>query len=279
MSANRFDSGPKSIREQERETEERESGYVNSHRAKGLPVPGMDDEFHGEDEETLEKFAEIVAVRPLDKDLLSLANVNDWLPMVVSDDPSSKLCSERMNILYEQKKKLKADRDSVVKPLNEAKAKVDAMVKPILEPLEKAYDTLNRKLGAYLDAKRKRLEEEERVRREAEAAKLRENADKKAAEAAETGDERKFSEALMIEEMAEGQTQSTLAIPQKAVTSEGAKFIPVTRWYARVVDEKLVPREFLVVDTVKLNKVASESKGGLTIPGIEFYSETKTNRR
>ena len=44
-------------------------------------------------------------------------------------------------------------------------------------------------------------------------------------------------------------------------------------WKMRIVDESLLPREYLIPDEKKLNGMAKVSKGTLKIPGVEFYPE------
>jgi hypothetical protein len=48
---------------------------------------------------------------------------------------------------------------------------------------------------------------------------------------------------------------------------------------ARAAAEKLVPREYLQLNDVKLNGIARSMKGTLKIPGIEFYAEKVLVRR
>jgi hypothetical protein len=42
-------------------------------------------------------------------------------------------------------------------------------------------------------------------------------------------------------------------------------------WKWRLVKPELVPREFLVVDTVRLNKYATAMRESAHVPGVEFY--------
>lgn len=44
-------------------------------------------------------------------------------------------------------------------------------------------------------------------------------------------------------------------------------------WKAEVVDMALVPREFLLVDTAKLAKLARAMKADANVPGVRFYAE------
>ncbi len=45
-------------------------------------------------------------------------------------------------------------------------------------------------------------------------------------------------------------------------------------WQARVVNVERIPREYLIPDIHKLNRIATATGGGAKIPGVEFYEET-----
>ena len=51
-------------------------------------------------------------------------------------------------------------------------------------------------------------------------------------------------------------------------------------WKFRVTNEKLIPREYLKVDEVKIGQVVRALKSSANIPGIETYNEgTVSGRR
>lgn len=51
-------------------------------------------------------------------------------------------------------------------------------------------------------------------------------------------------------------------------------------WKFRVTNEKLIPREYLKVDEVKIGQVVRALKSSTNIPGIETYNEgTVSGRR
>ncbi len=45
-------------------------------------------------------------------------------------------------------------------------------------------------------------------------------------------------------------------------------------WSFRIVDENLIPREYLKPDEKLLGEVARSMKGKIKVPGVEFFSET-----
>ena len=44
-------------------------------------------------------------------------------------------------------------------------------------------------------------------------------------------------------------------------------------WKARVVDETKIPRDFLAVDTVKLDRYAKAMRDMAKVDGVEFFQE------
>jgi hypothetical protein len=48
-------------------------------------------------------------------------------------------------------------------------------------------------------------------------------------------------------------------------------------WKFRIVNEKLIPREYLKVDDVKIGAIVRALKGATNIPGIEAYNESIIN--
>ena len=46
-----------------------------------------------------------------------------------------------------------------------------------------------------------------------------------------------------------------------------------SKWVAKVVDIKKVPRKYLIVDQKTLDGIAKASKGQIPIPGVEFVEE------
>jgi len=125
--------------------------------------------------------------------------------------------------------------------------------------------------------------EQERIR-QAEQRRLEEIARKEA-------EERSLLEAIAAEEEAKrnGATKEEAAQEAAAIINEPVYVAPVvipkdvpkmqggpvyrTIWKARIVNEKIIPREYLVPDMVKINGVARSLKGATNIPGVTAYEE------
>lgn len=68
------------------------------------------------------------------------------------------------------------------------------------------------------------------------------------------------------------------AIPMAAIPiTEGASFRE--NWKARIVDESMIPREFLMPDEKKINQIVKAMKNLTNIQGVEVYCEEITARR
>jgi hypothetical protein len=108
-----------------------------------------------------------------------------------------------------------------------------------------------------------------RQQRERELAEQRRREDeaRAAAEAAalERAGEHDLADAVMEEAIAAPLPVVVLADEVKAIQ----KFRRSWKW--RLVKPELVPREFLIVDTVRLNKYATAMRESAQVPGVEFY--------
>ena len=65
--------------------------------------------------------------------------------------------------------------------------------------------------------------------------------------------------------------------PQPTIQTSGSRVAEVWTW--EMVDETKIPREFLTIDTVKINAAVKANKGATQIDGIRVYSETKIQAR
>jgi len=111
-----------------------------------------------------------------------------------------------------------------------------------------------------------RLEEQRRLeaQRQEELRKQRERM--KAAES--KGEEGK---AQKIQEQIQNTKQTVIQVEAKVTTP--STIIKRKRWTFRIINEKKIPRRFLIVDETALRKLATSLKEKAECPGVEFYSE------
>lgn len=145
-----------------------------------------------------------------------------------------------------------------------------------LNPLTSAQRSVKGLMAAY-DAELERIRREEQARLEAIA---RKQAEEEALLAAIAAEEEAKRNGATKEEVAEEtaailETPVTVApvvIPKAVPKMQGG---PVYRtiWKAKVINERLIPREYLVPDMAKINGVVRSLKGAANIPGVQVYEE------
>lgn len=169
-------------------------------------------------------------------------------------------------------KELDGQRKEITKPIDTAKKSVMDMFRVPLGLLEKAESSIKRMMINY-------TEEQERIARE-EQLKLQRLAEKEA-EA-----ERKRIQAQIERAQASGKTEKAEALQEKIEAVEVIE-VPVIapvietpkgvsfreQWSVLVVDANLIPREYMLPNLPKLNKIAQATKGSIVIPGVKFHSE------
>lgn len=183
-------------------------------------------------------------------------------------DAAAKLLSE----IKARAKELDEQRKEITKPLDDAKAKVMDLYRAPLNLLKDAETKIKNLLIDYTrrveeaaKAEQRRLEE--LARKEVEAEKKRIAAQIKRAE--ESGKLEK-AEALM-EKIEQVEAKPIPVIAPQISTPRGVSFRE--NWYAVVTDENLVPREYLMVNTAALDKIAKATKGSIKIAGVDFKME------
>jgi len=161
-------------------------------------------------------------------------------------------------------KALTAKRMEMTRPLDDSKKKIMAMFKPVLDRLGDLESLAKKTIVAY-QSKIERLRIEEQAKREAEERRLREEQEAKAQALVDAGFT-DVAEAVQAEEVEQPE-------PVELPRAKPAGLTERTYWRFRITDENMIPREFLMVDNVKIKKVVNELKEATAIPGIEVYSE------
>lgn len=196
--------------------------------------------------------------------------------LTVTNDGEAETVTEVLGRIAATRKKVKAARLVITRPLDAQKKAALDLEKAILQPLEPVDRTLRAGLGEFqAEQQRKARAEQERLdreRREAEEAARRE-AEAAAVKAAEA-DEDQADEAEAEADLARARELVTQAAPRREVAPAGpakaASGTASTRmvWKATVTDEAEVPREFLKVDTAAINRAVRQ--GVREIAGVRI---------
>lgn len=169
------------------------------------------------------------------------------------------------------------------KTLNERMKTLDAPFAEHEDAVRKAIGRYDDDLRAKQEAERRRVAEEAR-KAEAERQRLQAEADAAARKAAE---DKRLADAEALEkvgraDLAQRAIETPVYVPPVAVVAPPVPVYVepprpkgmVVRWKHRVIDVRLVPREYMVVDDRLLASIATSQKDKASVPGVEFFTES-----
>ena len=164
------------------------------------------------------------------------------------------------------------------------------------EPLKSAEETTKRGIGTYEANKRAGIERQrqaelaEQLRVAAEAERARQ---KIIAEQRRIEEEKRLAEAMALEAAGrKAEAEKVIANPVVIVPPPRVEPPPMpvtpayvapegsstrTNWKFTVVDESLIPREFLTPDLVKIGAHVRTHKDKTNVPGIQHYPDQKAS--
>lgn len=197
-------------------------------------------------------------------DVIQLARKAD---VIIETDEQ---CNEASTILSDIKKRAKEldeQRKSITKPLDDAKKQIMDLFRHPLDLLSRAENHLKNLILNYTTEKeRKAREEAERLRKLAEAEAEKE---RKRLEAQMKKEKGKLEKVEELKAKVEEIVNTPIIVP--TVEVEKPKGISYReKWYAEVVDFKVLPDEYKIPNQQALDKVAQATKGTIKIPGVIF---------
>jgi len=189
--------------------------------------------------------------------------------LVISDAETAQKAADLKEHIRMIRKKIADTFGPIIEKAHAAHKEALAKKKTAEAPLIEAESILDRGLVRYkMEQDRKAEEERKRILEEA----------RKAAEEAQLA-------AAVEVEKAGMQAEAELIISQPVIPvvsvpkTEAPKVKGVgfrSNWKFRIVNEALIPREYMQPDLVKIGGVVRSLKGGTSIPGIEVYEEVAT---
>ena len=213
------------------------------------------------EEEQIRKYSDVPAL--VNKSNIIINNQEDYeLAVAITKEIKARL------------KELEEERRKITKPIDEGKKAVMDLFRKPIEMLEEAERKLKDAMNEYVSKmEREAKEEEERLRKiaEAEADKKRKKIEAQIKKAEEKGDTEKVEELkAKLEEI----IPITPVIMPQVENPKGVSYRE--RWYAEVIDFKLLPDEYKLPNQQALDRVAQATKGSIQIPGVIFKSEKIT---
>lgn len=174
---------------------------------------------------------------------------------------------------------IKAIRKKITETFRPIKQKMDAAKQEVLDqeraadaPLKEAESLLSPQIIAW-NREQERLRQEEETRLREEARKQEEERQLQDAILAEQHGQKEEAEAIM-----ETPVHVAPVIVPKAVPKVAGLSIR-ENWKFKITNERLIPREYLKVDEVKIGQVVRALKSATNIPGVEVYNEGTVSGR
>ncbi len=182
---------------------------------------------------------------------------------------------------------------AIIKGIKGLIEKVEASYGPIVERAHEAHKEAIAQRDKYLKPMKETKKKYEvaitqfAIKQEAEIREQKRLADLELAKIAEVNKQKLLDESKatnnewekeVLQEQAQEIKPITVDLPKKFVEESGV--VIRKTWKARVVDESIVPRAFLLVNESALNQAAKQEAWRISgIMGIEFYEEVSTSVR
>lgn len=190
----------------------------------------------------------------------------------VTDAPTYERAGEVLGQVKILRKEIDSYFDPIISRAHAAHKEAVSQKKRADEPLAQAEAILKPQMLAFVNEQRRKAEEEERRQRE-EARKKAEQEQLEAAIQAEAEGDKEAAEAII---------QEPVYVPPIQVKAEIPKvsgFSVREQWTFEIVDEKKIPREYLIVDEVSIGKVVRAMKDKTSISGIRAYNASSAAMR
>lgn len=178
---------------------------------------------------------------------------------VIKTKEDNEHANDDLTAISRLKKLMEQHRKELVKPKQDEISKINENYKYWMEPVLTADRITREKMVGY-------VREQERVERE------QKEINRKRMEAAEAEMKLKgeLSEPVNLVEVQEA--------PTKVNTESGSSGMR-DNWKYRIVNRELIPREYLIEDTVLLNNTAKKYHDQKPVAGVEFYNEPIISNR
>ena len=196
-----------------------------------------------------------------------LSKLEEAKGLSISNDSSYKKAGEFLLGIGDLEKAIDASFDPIIEAQHAAWKLALAKKAEHYVPLKEAETVVKDKMTDYQILAEKRLKEEEARRRgEAMRAVEQDRIDRANA----LIDQGRPEEAL---ELLDAPVEAPPIIMPETSAPKIAGIVTRNVWRWRIVDEKLLPREYLIPDETRIGKMVRASEGKIEIPGVEVYQE------
>lgn len=197
--------------------------------------------------------------------------------LVIEDSVTYVQASEFLKDIKALRKEVDAAFDPIISKAHDAHKEACGQKKRAEAPLAEAEQIIKRGLVAWDDAQEQiRRAEERRLAELARQEAERQRIEEAAALEREAGASVDAQEAYYLRREAEALIETPIVTPPVFVPSSTPKVAGLSYrevWKFRVVQAAKVPREYLIVDEIKIGQIVRALKGETKIDGIEVYRE------
>lgn len=195
--------------------------------------------------------------------------------MIIYDDKSLKGANNFLGVVKGLIKEVRDTFNPIVDKTHKAHKEAVIQKKKYEIPLLEAEKIIKLQIASYLsEQERIRKEKEEEARKEEEERKRVAEEKLKEAQVALNSGDAKEAERILDEEIPVSEIFIPPPPPPKL---EGTSVRKIPKW--RCININEVPRDMLVLDSVKITRLVKESRGQVRIPGIEVYFEDSVAMR
>lgn len=174
---------------------------------------------------------------------------------------------EHLKSVKNATKQLDDLRMSMTKPLDESKKRIMDFFRKPQDILTVAEGALKRSMLAYQqEQERKRREEEARLQEKA-----RREAERLAARAEKADANGNAEKAAILRQEAQEKEMAAPVVESRVEKVAGVSTKKV--WKFEIINEDLIPREYMTPDEARIGKVVRATTGTMQIPGVRIYSE------
>jgi len=191
--------------------------------------------------------------------------------IVIKDQLQYGRANNFLRAVKDLQKEIHATFDPIVAAAYKTHQEATSKRKEHLMPAVSAEIVVKNKMIVYSDeqeakriAEQRKIDAKARVEEEKKRKELEARAEKWAAKG-------KIAKAEELQEQAEEVEVVAPVVAPKVEKVKGVSY--KENWSAIVVDETKVPREYLQVNTMALNRIAKATKGSIKIPGVEWKME------
>lgn len=213
-------------------------------------------------------------VRPDEMEKVVSPVVTQAQGLTVIDKEDYEFACNFLQFIATRKKQVEETFDPIIEKAHAAHKEALNQKKKFMDPLIGADVNVRAKVSQWRNAEERKRQDEERRLQEQAKREADERALQEAAALEASGDKEL---AQMVIEEAASAPAPVVVLPTMVPKQEGVS--ARRTWKFRIVNESLIPREFLMVNEVAIRAMVKAQKNMTKIPGVEVYPDDSVSVR